>query len=79
MLILLLPCATGCHRQRTVQYVRIPVDTAAVNDIPTVDGDSLVYGADDDGLVALPDLPEERDVDLYANDYELKKMMMGKE
>lgn len=67
---------TGCRRQQTIQYVRLPVDTAAVNDIP--DSDSLILGADDDGLVAIPDIPDDRYVDEYANDYELKRMMMGK-
>ena len=43
-----------------------------------MDGDSLVLGADDDGLVAIPDIPDDRGVDMAANDYELKKMMMGK-
>lgn len=77
-LTFLLLITTGCRRHRTIQYVRVPVDTAAANDIPGMDSDSLVLGADDDGLVAIPDIPDDRGVDMAANDYELKKMMMGK-
>ena len=67
---------TGCRRQQTIQYVRLPVDTAAVNDIR--DNVSLILGAFDDVLVAVSDVPDDRYVDEYANDYELKRMMMGK-
>ena len=34
--------------------------------------------ADDGGLIAIPDIPQERRVDMSGNDYEVERMMMGK-
>lgn len=34
--------------------------------------------ADDDGLVAVPDIPKERAINMNADDYETKKVMTGR-
>ena len=38
-----------------------------------------VSAINDDGLVAVPDIPKERDVNMSADDYETKKVMSGRE
>ena len=35
--------------------------------------------ADDGGLIAIPEIPQERRVDMSGNDYEVERMMMGKQ
>lgn len=46
-----------------------------------VDEEAEAVGAitNDDGLVAVPDIPKERDVNMNADDYEMKKVMSGRE
>ncbi len=38
----------------------------------------LDLGGDDDGIMVIPDIPQERAVSPTATDYELEKMMSGK-
>jgi len=44
-----------------------------------------VFGSEDDALgedeelIIVPEVPEEREIDMNANSYELERMMMGKE
>ncbi|MBR4480490.1 MAG: hypothetical protein IKO86_01155 [Prevotella sp.] len=35
--------------------------------------------ADDDYLMTVPEIPQEREVNMNGNNYEVEKMMMGKE
>jgi len=80
MLILLLSTLGSCRRNKTIQYVRFVPDSAAqaADDIPKnedIDG----FIDDDEGIITIPDIPEEREVDMQASSYELERMMMGKE
>lgn len=78
-LALLMLILTGCRRNRTVQYMRVPVDSAAVADTFTVDEPEDSWLDDDEGLIEIPDIPKERSVDMSANDYDLERVMMGRE
>ena len=85
MMAVVLLTVVGCRRNKTIQYVRIAPDSAAsaANDIPNASDslgldDSSDWAGDDDGLVAIPDIPQERSVDMGANDYEVEKMMTGR-
>lgn len=40
--------------------------------------DDLDLGGSDDGLMVIPDIPQERQVNMGASDYELEKMMSGR-
>lgn len=83
---LLLLTVMGCRRNKTIQYVRVVEDSAAAaaNDIPKTidpfenDGTEDNGLEDDDGIIAIPDIPQERSVNMGASDYELKKVMSGK-
>ena len=44
-----------------------------------VEDDGYDPFADDGGLVTVPDIPKERSVNMNSNNYEVEKMMMGKE
>ena len=76
--LIVLLVVVGCRRNRTVQYVRIPVDTTTIksNDLPTME-DVDGYIDDDEGLMELPDIPQERPVNMRSDDYELEKIMRG--
>ncbi len=80
MLILLLSTLGSCRRNKTIQYVRFVPDSAAqaADDIPK-DEDIDGYIDDDEAIFVVPDIPEEREVDMQATSYELERMMMGKE
>ena len=36
-------------------------------------------GGDDDGLMVIPDIPQERKINMGATNYDLEKMMSGRE
>lgn len=63
-----------------VEFITPPADTVSLDD----DGDDGIgtspggseFG-DDDGLVAIPDIPQERRVNMNSNSYEAEKMMKG--
>jgi len=58
----------------TFEYIPQQSDT-----IPYEEEQSVGEGADDDGMIAIPDIPQERSVNMSADDYEMKKMMSGRE
>jgi len=49
----------------------------------SVEIDEFGSGSDafesDDELITVPDIPQEREVDMNANSYDLERVMMGKE
>lgn len=57
----------------TFEYIEQPRDSI-------VDEDAEAVGAitNDDGLIAVPDIPQERAVNMSADDYEVKKAMSGR-
>lgn len=63
----------------TFEYIQEPADSVveaegSESEARNEDAD----WADDDGLVAVPDIPQERAVRMNADDYEVKKAMSGK-
>lgn len=57
----------------TFEYIEQPHEAIT-------DEDAEAVGAitNDDGLIAVPDIPKERPVHMDANDYEVKKAMSGR-
>lgn len=57
----------------TFEYIEQPRDSI-------VDEDAEAVGAitNDDGLIAVPDIPQERAVRMNADDYEVEKAMSGR-
>ena len=45
---------------------------------PTDDGEDP-FADDGKGIYTIPDIPQQRKVDMSANNYELERLMMGKE
>lgn len=85
-LALLLLSFYGCRRDRAArQYERFLEDSAKMEFI-TPPKDSVVLEdevgeedwMDDGELITIPDIPQERSVNMGASDYELNKIMSGK-
>ena len=85
-LSLLLLSFIGCNRNRAArQYERFLEDSGKIEFItPPEDSVKIEEDVDelgsagDEDLLVIPDIPQERDVNMGASDYELKKMMSGK-
>lgn len=83
---LLLLSFIGCNRNRAArQYERFQEDSDRIEFIiPPEDTVKIeeevdnLGSADDEELLVIPDIPQERSVNMGASDYELKKMMSGK-
>lgn len=83
---LLLLSFIGCNRNRAArQYERFLEDSGKIEFItPPEDSVKIEEDVDelgsagDEDLLVIPDIPQERDVNMGASDYELKKMMSGK-
>jgi len=87
----LLLILTSCRRNKAeADYERFieKTDTAVMDFIiPEEDPVKLdangkveqdnVLGGDDDGLMVIPDIPQERKVNMRTNDYEVEKMLRG--
>ena len=85
ILTLLLLSTFGCRRNRAQrQYERFQEDSDRIEFITPHEDTVVIEEADedpdwmDDGLVTIPDIPQERSVDMSASDYELEKIMMGR-
>ncbi len=88
LLAALFAIAVSCKRSAADQYQRYleSKSDSTFEYVPEV-VDSLIeevdqsedLGADDDGLFAIPDIPQERAINMSADDYETKKMMSGRE
>ena len=60
----------------TFEYINEPADSVVEAEAEeAADG---AAGANDDGLIAVPDIPDERPINMSADDYEVKKAMSGK-
>jgi len=88
--LLLMALADSCRPNQKERYERYMEDVAdstfefvtPKQDSLNADGEPVEKDADwanDDGLVAVPDIPQERSVDMGASDYELNKIMSGKD
>jgi hypothetical protein len=85
LLLVGLLTSVGCRRNKTIQYVRVVEDSAAAaaNDIPKAsdpfeDSEGDDTWANDEGVMEIPEIPQERSVNMNANDYELEKMLKGR-
>ena len=85
-LAMLLLSLFGCRRNRADrQYERYLEDTAKIEFI-TPPEDSVVledamdesWMEDEGELITIPDIPQERSVNMGASSYELEKMMSGR-
>ena len=85
-LTMLLLSLFGCHRNRADrQYERFLEDTAKIEFI-TPPEDSVVledavdesWMEDEGELITIPDIPQERPINMGASSYELEKMMSGR-
>lgn len=79
----------GCKQtaeDRYQRYLEEVADSSGIEFI-TPEKDPVDYVGDDEdypfsddkGIVTIPDIPQERHVDMHGSDYEVEKMMMGKE
>lgn len=88
--LLLLSLTIGCRRSQADRYQRYVEDVSdstfeyitPKEDSVNADGESVnnedADWADDDGLVAIPDIPKERSVNMNANDYDAMKEFSGR-
>ncbi len=88
--LLLLAVLTGCKRSQadryqrymeevadsTFEYITPPEDSVDIDAEADADVEKGSW-ADDDGLVAVPDIPKERKVNMRASDYDVMKEMGG--
>ena len=86
MAFLLLTVLSGCRQSQadkyqryleekndtTFEYIEQPRDSVIDEDAAAVEAIT-----NDDGLIAVPDSPKERAVNMSADDYETKKVMSG--
>ena len=83
-----LPVFSGCKLSAVERYQRYLEDVADTTNMefitPAKDSIELVddeMGSFDDGgsIYTIPEIPQERSVNMNADNYEVEKMMMGKE
>lgn len=80
-------CCGQSADDRYQRYLEEMADTSESNmEFITPEKDSVEYVEDaddpfeDDGyLMTVPDIPKERSVNMQSNNYEVEKMMMGRE
>lgn len=86
-LALLMVSVIGCRRNRAERlYERFQEDSGRIEFITPPEDTVVLEDADmdpaewdeEEGLMSIPDIPQERRVNMGANDYELEKMMKGK-
>ena len=84
VLALLLMSFFGCNRNKAArQYERFLEDSARIEFVTPPEDSVKLEGDDafmnnDDALLEIPDIPQERPVNMRANDYELDKEISGK-
>lgn len=83
-----LAAFSGCKQSADERYQRYLEDVADTTNMefitPAKDSIELVddeMGSFDDGgsIYTIPEIPQERSVNMNADNYEVEKMMMGKE
>ena len=86
ILTLLIVSFAGCRRNRMErQYERFMEDSDRMEFIVPAEDTMMVEDIEeepdwmDDGeLITIPDIPQERSVNMGASDYELEKLMSGR-
>lgn len=61
----------------TFEYITPPADSVSLEEDLDAEVEKGAW-ADDDGLVAVPDIPKERKVDMSASNYDAIREMTGK-
>ena len=88
-LVLVLFAFVGCQQSaesRYQRYLEEVADTSGIEFI-TPEEDPVEYVednlgdpfADDGGVITVPDIPQQHEVSRYGSNYEVEKVMMGKE
>ena len=88
-LVLVLFAFIGCQQSaesRYQRYLEEVADTSGIEFI-TPEEDPVEYVednlgdpfADDGGVITVPDIPQQHEVSMYGSNYEVEKVMMGKE
>lgn len=88
-LVLVLFAFIGCQQSaesRYQRYLEEVADTSGIEFI-TPEEDPVEYVednlgdpfADDGGVITVPDIPQQHEVSRYGSNYEVEKVMMGKE
>ena len=62
----------------TFEYITPKADSLNADGEPVAAEEADADWANDDGLVAVPDIPQERGVNKHANNYEVEKIMKGR-
>ena len=82
---ILLLSLLSCRRNRMqIQYERFQEDSTMEFITPPEDTVMIEENGgnenlmDDEELITIPDIPQERSVDMGASDYELERMMSGR-
>lgn len=86
-MLLTFVCCNQTADDRYQQYLEEVADTSESSmefitpkeDPVEIEEDDYDSWADDGGIVTVPEIPQERHVNMNANTYELEKVMMGKE
>ena len=87
--VLVLFAFIGCQQSaesRYQRYLEEVADTSGIEFI-TPEEDPVEYVednlgdpfADDGGVITVPDIPQQHEVSRYGSNYEVEKVMMGKE
>ena len=91
VMALLLTASIGCKQtaeDRYNCYLEEVADSSSMIEFITPEEDPVAPPTDDGedpfaddgkGIYTIPEIPQERKVDMNANTYELEKMMQGKE
>ena len=61
-----------------MEFITPKEDPVKLDDDGNINQKNSALGGDD-GLVVIPDIPQERKVNMHSNTYELEKMMQGRQ
>lgn len=90
-LVLVILMLTSCRRNKAeadferfvekkdtaeMEFITPKEDPVKLDD--DINQKNSALGGNDDGLVVIPDIPQERKVNMHSNTYELEKMMQGR-
>ena len=78
-LALTLTLFTGCKQTAEDRYQRYLEEVEKDPVAPPTDDGPDPFANDNEGVYTIPEIPQERKVDMNSNTYELDKYMRGKE